>query len=154
MKLSIGADHAGFALKEKLKDQLRAEGHEVTDMGTNSTESVDYPDFAEKVADQVISGEVERGILVCSSGVGMSIAANKINGIRAALGVNEVEVGFVRRHNDANILAIGANFTQPDLAEKLVEVFLHTEFEGGRHARRVAKIAALEEAQQEHHPKG
>jgi ribose 5-phosphate isomerase B len=154
MKLSIGADHAGFVLKEKLKDQLRAEGHEVTDMGTNSSDSVDYPDFAEKVAGQIISGEVERGILVCSSGVGMSIAANKINGIRAALGVNEVEVGFVRRHNDANILAIGANFTQPELAEKLVEVFLHTEFEGGRHARRVAKIKALEQAQPDHHPKG
>lgn len=150
MKLAIGADHAGFVLKDKIRDQLRAQGHEVVDFGTTSTESVDYPDFAEKVADSIVSGEVERGILVCSSGVGMSIAANKINGIRAALGVNEVEVGFVRRHNDANILAIGANFTQEPLAEKLVEVFLHTDFEGGRHARRVAKIQALEESQKGH----
>lgn len=147
MKIAIGADHAGFLLKEKLRDELRAEGHEVVDAGTTSTESVDYPDFAEKVSEQVVSGAVEKGILVCSSGVGMSIAANKINGIRAALGTSEDEVGYVRRHNDANILAIGANYTDESTARKMTEVFLRTAFEGGRHARRVAKIEALEKSQ-------
>ena len=102
MKIAIGADHAGFLLKQKLRDELIAEGHEVMDAGTTSTESVDYPDFAAKVAGQVVSGAVDKGILVCASGVGMSIAANKFNGIRAALGTSEDEVGYVRRHNDAN----------------------------------------------------
>ena len=147
MKIAIGADHAGFLLKQKLRDELIAEGHEVMDAGTTSTESVDYPDFAAKVADQVVSGAVDKGILVCSSGVGMSIAANKFNGIRAALGTNEDEVGYVRRHNDANILAIGANYTDEATARKITEVFLNTEFEGGRHARRVAKIQAIEDSQ-------
>jgi ribose 5-phosphate isomerase B len=147
MKIAIGADHAGFLLKDKLRDDLRAAGHEVTDFGTVSTESVDYPDFAEKVAANVVAGEVDKGILVCSSGVGMSIAANKINGVRAALGTNADEVSYTRRHNDANILALGANYTDAATAGELVDVFLKTEFEGGRHARRIAKIEALEKAQ-------
>lgn len=147
MKIAIGADHAGFALKEKLRDRLKAQGHEVSDFGTTSTDSVDYPDFAEKVSSAVVHGEAEKGILVCSSGVGMSIAANKINGIRAALGTSEEEVGYVRRHNDANILAIGAKYTEEDLAGKLSDVFLSSEFEGGRHARRLEKIEKLEAAQ-------
>ena len=147
MKIAIGADHAGFLLKQKLRDELIAEGHEVMDAGTTSTESVDYPDFAAKVADQVVSGAADKGILVCASGVGMSIAANKFNGIRAALGTSEDEVGYVRRHNDANILAIGANYTDEATARKITEVFLNTEFEGGRHARRVAKIQAIEDSQ-------
>ncbi len=147
MKIAIGADHAGFLLKEKLRDKLRAEGHEVTDVGTNSTDSVDYPDFAEKVSDQVASGLVDKGILVCFSGVGMSIAANKVNGVRAALGTSPEEVSYVRRHNDANILTIGANFTEEAVADKMTDVFLTTEFEGGRHARRVGKIGAIEEHQ-------
>lgn len=149
MKIAIGADHAGFLLKDKLRDQLRAAGHEVLDLGTDSPESVDYPDFAAAVSHKVSSGAVDRGILVCSSGVGMSIAANKIAGIRAALGTHEEEVGYVRRHNDANILALGAKYTDEPTAERLTEVFLNTEFEGGRHARRVAKIAALEKAEQD-----
>lgn len=150
MKIAIGADHAGFLLKQKLRDELIAEGHEVLDAGTTGTESVDYPDFAEIVAGQVVSGAVEKGILVCSSGVGMSIAANKFNGIRAALGTSEDEVGYVRRHNDANVLAIGANFTGEDTARKMIEVFLNTQFEGGRHARRLAKIQAIEDSQKGH----
>ncbi|MDX2267939.1 MAG: ribose 5-phosphate isomerase B [Bryobacter sp.] len=147
MRIAIGSDHAGFLLKERLRDRLRAQGYEVEDVGTTSTDSVDYPDFAEKVSEAVVEGKAEKGILVCSSGVGMSIAANKINGIRAALGTSEEEVGYVRRHNDANILAIGAKYTEAEVAEKMSDVFLNTEFEGGRHARRVEKIRLLEEAQ-------
>lgn len=144
MNISIGADHAGFHLKDELRDALRAEGHQVVDYGTNGPESVDYPDFAAKVAGDVASGAAARGILVCSSGVGMSIAANKFRGVRAALGVNEDEVSLTRQHNNANVLAIGAKFTEPALAKRLVDTFLSTEFEGGRHERRVAKLEALE----------
>ena len=147
MKIAIGSDHAGFVLKEQLRDKLRAEGHDVTDFGTTSTESTDYPDYAAAVGHAVRDGAFEKGVLVCSSGVGMSIAANKIKGIRAALGTNPDEVSFVRRHNDANVLAIGANYTAPALAEELVEVFLSTGFEGGRHARRVEKIRILEQTE-------
>jgi ribose 5-phosphate isomerase B len=147
MKIALGSDHAGFLLKEQLRERLKSQGHEVVDFGTTSTESVDYPDFAEKVGGAVSSGEAERGILVCASGVGMSIAANKIHGIRAALGTSEEEVSYVRRHNDANILAIGAKYTKPALAEAISDVFLHTEFEGGRHARRIEKINKLEASQ-------
>ncbi|MEO8660477.1 MAG: ribose 5-phosphate isomerase B [Bryobacteraceae bacterium] len=144
MKIAIGADHAGFSLKERLRERLQQRGHQVVDVGTSSPESADYPDFAEKVASQVAGGLAERGILVCSTGVGMSIAANKVPGIRAALAVNPEEVALVRSHNDANILAVGAKFTAEQDANEMVDVFLKTPFEGGRHARRVAKIAALE----------
>ena len=147
MKIAIGSDHAGYVLKERLRDRLRAQGHEVLDCGANSTESVDYPDFAEKVGAAVSHGQADKGILVCSSGVGMSIAANKINGVRAALGTTEDEVSYVRRHNDANVLALGAKYTEAALAEKLSDIFLSTDFEGGRHARRVEKIKQLEESQ-------
>ncbi|MEZ5402756.1 MAG: ribose 5-phosphate isomerase B [Bryobacteraceae bacterium] len=145
MKIAIGADHAGFALKEKLRDKLVAEGHEVRDVGTNGPESTDYPDYAAKVGQDVASGAAERGILVCSSGVGMSIAANKIPGIRAALGTREDEVRLTRSHNDANVLTIGSTFTPEADARRFVDAFLTTEFEGGRHARRVGKITKLEE---------
>ena len=144
MKIAIGADHAGFVLKQSLAERLRQQGHQVEDLGTNGTESVDYPDFAVAVAHKVSDGQVDRGILVCSSGVGMSIAANKARGVRAALGVSVEEVDVVRRHNNANVLAIGANFTAPPLAEAMVEKFLTTGFDGGRHERRVEKIAAIE----------
>lgn len=145
MRIAIASDHAGFALKSQLCDRLRRDGHEVLDYGTDSTEPCDYPDFAAKVADSVASGNSEKGILVCYTGVGMSIAANKVPGIRAALGTCPEEVQLAREHNDANVLTLGAKFiTEPD-AEKLVDVFLNTEFEGGgRHARRIAKITALE----------
>jgi ribose 5-phosphate isomerase B len=150
MKIAIAADHAGFSLKGILRDALRAEGHQVTDYGTDSDESTDYPDYASAVAHSVAEGGAERGILVCSSGVGMSIAANKINGIRAALGTNPEEVAVTRQHNDANVLTLGARFTSPEEASKLVSVFLNTNFDGGaRHVRRIAKIAELERLAQE-----
>src|SRR5712691_110305 len=140
MKIAIGADHAGFALKDQLRDELRGAGHEVTDLGTNSPESTDYPDYAAAVGHAVAQGQAERGILVCASGVGMSIAANKVHGIRAALGTNPEEVSLVRHHNDANVLTLGARFVEMPAAAELVRIFLETPFDGGRHQRRVDKI--------------
>ena len=148
MRIAIAADHAGFALKEKLRDSLRERGYEIVDLGTASGDSTDYPDYAGAVARKVAEGSSERGLLVCSTGVGMSIAANKIPGIRAALGTNPEEVRLTRAHNDANVLALGAKFIDPKSAEELVDIFLNTEFEGGRHARRIAKITELEHAAQ------
>lgn len=144
MKIAIGADHAGFALKDQVRDALRRAGYEVVDVGTDSPESTDYPDYAGAVAHDVVSGAADRGILVCSTGVGMSIAANKVDGIRAAIAFNVDEVRLTRAHNDANIITIGARYTGPDAANEMVRVFLETPFEGGRHARRVGKIAQLE----------
>jgi len=144
MNISVGADHAGFALKEHIREVLTKAGHEVSDLGTHSTESTDYPDYAAAVGRAVANGTAERGILVCGSGVGMSIAANKINGIRAALGTNPEEVAFTRHHNNANILTLGARFTEVALADELVRIFLETGFDGGRHERRVDKISQLE----------
>jgi ribose 5-phosphate isomerase B len=144
MKIAIGADHAGYALKDQVRDALRQAGHEVIDLGTNSAESTDYPDYAGAVAIGVVSGAADRGILVCSTGVGMSIAANKIDGIRAAIAFNADEVRLTRAHNDANVITIGARYTDPEAAHEMVRIFLDTPFEGGRHARRVGKIAQLE----------
>lgn len=150
MKIAIGADHAGFELKNQLGEVLRQSGHEVCDFGTNSAEATDYPDYAVRVAKAVASGAAERGVLVCGTGVGMSIAANKVRGVRAALGVSPEEVRLTRAHNNANVLTLGARFTDPAVARELLRVFLDTPFEdsgndGGRHARRVAKISQLEE---------
>jgi ribose 5-phosphate isomerase B len=145
MKIGIGADHAGFELKNQLGDVLRQSGHEVCDFGTNSAESTDYPDYAIRVAKAVKSGAVERGVLVCGSGAGMSIAANKVRGVRAAVGVDPEQVRLTRAHNDSNVLALGARFIQPMKARELVQAFLETPFDGGRHERRVAKISHLEE---------
>ena len=147
MKIAIGADHAGFELKNQLGEVLRQTGHEVCDFGTHSAESTDYPDYAVRVAKAVASRSVERGLLVCGSGVGMSIAANKVRGVRAALGVSVEEVRGTRGHNDANVLTLGARFTDPALAQQLMQAFIETPFDGGRHARRVAKIAQLEHEQ-------
>jgi len=144
MKIAIGADHAGFELKNQLGEVLRQTGHEVCDFGTNSAESTDYPDYAERVAQAVASGAAERGVLVCGSGVGMSIAANKVRGIRAVLGVSPEEVRLTRAHNNANILTLGARFTNPAAARELLRVFLEVQFEGGRHQRRVDKISQME----------
>ena len=144
MKISIGADHAGFALKQQLRQRLTAEGHEVVDYGTDSSESVDYPDFAQPVSRDVAGGRADRGILVCSTGIGMAIAANKVHGVRAAPGQSDDEVKFTREHNDANVLTLGAKYMDDERAMHLIEIFLNTEFVGGRHARRVAKIAQLE----------
>lgn len=144
MKISIGADHAGFALKEHLKRKIAQLGHEVTDRGTTGLESTDYPDYALPVAHDVAEGRAERGVLVCSTGIGMSITANKVPGIRAGLVGNEDAARLTRQHNDANVLVLGARYTSEAEAGRLAEIFLTTEFEGGRHARRVGKIAAAE----------
>ena len=144
MKISIGADHAGFQLKESLRRKLLAAGHEVTDRGADSEQSCDYPVYAAAVGRDVAGGAFERGILVCGTGVGMSIAANKIDGVRAALGITAEEVRLTREHNDANVLTLGARMIDSPTAEQLVDAFLETAFLGGRHARRVALIAELE----------
>jgi ribose 5-phosphate isomerase B len=144
MRIAIGADHAGFVLKQHLRRSLEEKGHEVIDEGTYSEESCDYPDYANAVARDVAAGKAGRGVLVCSTGVGMSIAANKIPGIRAALGTNIDEVRLVRSHNDANVLTLGAKYLDGAAADSLVDVFLAAEFDGGRHARRLAKISAIE----------
>jgi len=144
MKIAIGADHAGFSLKEKLRRRLASEGHEVVDFGTNSAESCDYPDFAQAVGREVGQGRTDRGILVCSTGIGMAMAANKVAGVRAAPAESEDEVRLTREHNDANVLTLGARYLDEARAGTLVDIFLKTEFSGGRHARRVAKIAQLE----------
>ena len=143
-KLAIGSDHAGFGMKEDLRKMLTELGYEVDDKGTYDTSSCDYPDFAAKVARAVAAKEVEAGILVCSTGIGISIAANKIHGIRAALVHHAYEAEMTRRHNDANIICFGANITGPAIAREAVLTFLKTDFEGGRHQRRVDKITALE----------
>jgi len=146
MKIAIAADHAGFALKEKIRQRLAAEGHELFDFGTDSAESCDYPDFAQPVAGQVARKQVDRGILVCSTGIGMAIAANKIGGVRAAPAQSEDEVRLTREHNDANVLTLGARYLDEEQAARLVEIFLDTQFQGGRHARRLSKIEQLEQA--------
>lgn len=144
MRIAIGADHAGLDLKAHIRDKLARGGHQVVDHGTHAAASSDYPDYAVLVARAVAAGLADRGILVCSTGVGMSIAANKVQGVRAALGTSVEEVELVRGHNDANVLTFGAKYTRPEEADAMVDAFLATEFEGGRHARRLAKIAALE----------
>lgn len=144
MRISIGSDHAGFELKSKIKEYLACD-HEVSDQGVFSAESVDYPDFAEAVAREVVSGNVERGILVCGTGIGMSIAANKVPGIRAALCHDRETARLSREHNDANILALGGRTTDPQLALRMVQDWLETEFNGTRHARRLEKIRRIEE---------
>ena len=144
MKIAIGADHAGFSLKEKLRTRLAGEGHEVVDYGPTTDASCDYPDFAQPVAREVGAGRTDRGILVCSTGIGMAIAANKVDGVRAAPAQSVDEVHLTREHNDANVLTIGARYLDEERALELVHEFLTTEFAGGRHARRVAKIAQLE----------
>ena len=143
-KIVIGSDHAGFEDKEKIKRQLEQLGVEYEDVGTNSSESVDYPIFAGKVAEKVSKGEAEQGILVCGSGNGMQIAANKFRGVRAALAWNEETARLARQHNDANVLSVPARMISPEEVAKVVESFLAAEFEGGRHARRVEEISKLE----------
>lgn len=140
MKISLGCDHGGYALKEHIKAYLESKGHEVTDCGTYSTDSCDYPIFGEAAARKVQSGECERGIVICTTGIGISIAANKVKGIRCALCGDSYSAEMTRRHNDANVLAMGAGIIGPNLAKKITEVFLTTEFEGGRHARRVGLL--------------
>ncbi len=144
MKISMGCDHGGYLLKEHVKKYLTDKGHEIVDCGCNSLDSCDYPEFGGAAARAVASGQCERGIVICTSGIGISISANKIKGIRCALCSEPLSAEMTRRHNNANMLAMGAGMTGPNMAERLVDVFLTTEFEGGRHQRRVDGIAALE----------
>ena len=145
MKVAIGSDHAGFEAKEKLKKLVDGLGHELADMGTDSEESCDYPDYAKAVAQSVANGESDCGILVCGTGIGMSMAANKVRGIRAAKVCSEYESQMSRRHNDANVLCVGARSLDYETQIKpIVQAWFATEFEGGRHQRRVDKIMAVE----------
>ena len=146
MRIAVGADHAGRELKDHLARQLEEEGHEVVDLGTDSSASVDYPDYARKVAAEVAAGGAERGVLVCGTGVGVAIAANKVRGVRAANCNDLYTAQMSRAHNDANVLTLGARVVGSGVAEEIVRVFLGTPFEAGRHARRVDKIKALEAA--------
>lgn len=143
-KIVIGADHAGFEDKEKIKRQLDELGIEYEDVGTNSTESVDYPIYAAKVAEKVSRGESEQGILVCGSGNGMQIAANKFRGVRAALAWNEETARLARQHNDANVLSVPARMISPEEVSKIVKSWLDAKFQGGRHERRVEEISEFE----------
>ena len=142
-KISIGCDHGATTLKDALVKSL-GNDFEITDEGTFGTESVDYPDFAKKVCDSVKDGKADFGILLCTTGIGMSIAANKVRGIRAALCHNEDCAKFSRLHNNANVICMGAKYVPAELAEKMVKIFAETEFEGGRHQRRVGKFMDFE----------
>lgn len=144
MKIAIGCDHGGYLLKQDILIWLEEHDIDVEDVGCFSTESVDYPIYGEKVARLVASGACEKGIVICTTGIGISIAANKVQGIRCAHCADSLEAEMTRRHNDANMLAIGAGFTGKNLAERMVEVFLSTDFEGGRHERRVNKLNAIQ----------
>jgi ribose 5-phosphate isomerase B len=144
MKIALGADHAGFELKEKIEKYLIAKGITVDDRGTNSSESVDYPDYARLVAEEVANKRADRGILLCGTGIGMSIAANKVPGIRAANAHNESEAQIIREHNDSNVLTLGGRVLDESTAFKIIDLWLSTPFAGGRHARRVEKIGEIE----------
>ncbi|MGQ0542545.1 MAG: ribose 5-phosphate isomerase B [Blastocatellia bacterium] len=144
-KIALAADHAGFEGKEKIKATLDEIGVEYDDMGTNSADSVDYPDYARKVAEAVSKGEYEQGLLVCGSGTGMAIAANKVKGVRAAVAWNEDIARLARAHNDANVLSLPARFSSDEEMKKIVKAFFTSDFEGGRHERRVEKILDIEE---------
>ncbi len=144
MKISIASDHGGFDLKEDLREWLTGQGHEVVDFGCHGKESCDYPDFAGPAARAAASGECERGIVICTTGIGVSMTANKVKGVRCALCGDPWSAEMTRRHNDANVLAIGAGVTGPLLARQIVTAFLTHEFEGGRHQRRVDKVMSTE----------
>jgi len=144
MKIGIGSDHAGFDMKNFLKEELEKEGYKIIDYGTNIKKSVDYPDFASKVAEGIIKKEIEKGILICGTGIGMSIAANKFKGIRAARCCTIYDAVLARQHNDANILTLGARLTGNHLALEICKTFLEAPFLKGRHLRRVNKIKKIE----------
>lgn len=144
-RIAIGADHAGFDLKEKVRRYLASLGYEVEDHGTNSTESVDYPDYAERVAVRVAAKEVGFGVLVCGTGIGVAMAANKVPGVRAAPCSDTISARLAREHNDANVLALAGRLLDEATARKVIDTWLATTFAGGRHQRRVDKIAAIGE---------
>lgn len=145
MKIAVASDHAGFELKSQIASALTAAGHELIDFGTDSDESVDYPDFAEPAARAVAEGKAERGVLVCGSGVGVAIVANKVDGVRAVHAHDAEEAAMSRHHNDANVIALGQRSGELGDPVEIVNRFLETEFDGGRHERRVEKIGDVEE---------
>ena len=145
MRIALGADHAGISLKAEIRKLHYERGIAYTDFVTETTDSVDYPDFADRVSQAVAKGDFDRGLLFCGSGIGMAIAANKVPGIRAASVVDDTSARLSREHNDANVLALGERLTPPDVARRLVNTFLDTPFGGGRHQRRVDKISALDQ---------
>ena len=147
--VALGADHAGFPLKEDLKAWLIARGHDVVDVGTQSTDSVDYPDFAVGVAGAITGGKAVCGVLVCGTGIGMAMAANKVPGVRAAACSDAVSARMSREHTDANVLALGARITAREAAIEILEIWLGAKFAGDRHARRVEKIAALDRVREQ-----
>jgi ribose 5-phosphate isomerase B len=147
MKIAIGSDHRGFEVKQRIITVLQQLGHEVLDVGPHRRESVDYPDFAFQVATAVGEGRVDRGILICGTGIGMCIAANKVKGVRAAPCHDSITAEMSRRHNDANVLCLSADLLGEELIERMVRIWLETEFEAGRHARRVEKILRFEQGQ-------
>ncbi|MBZ2174933.1 ribose 5-phosphate isomerase B [Schnuerera sp. xch1] len=144
MKIGIGSDHGGYELKEYIKEYLYEEGIDYVDFGTNSLDSVDYPDYGEKLSRAVVSGEVDRGIAICGTGIGISIACNKVKGIRCALCENIYSARMSVEHNNANILALGGRVIGKDLAIEIVSTWLDSKFQGGRHERRVNKISSIE----------
>lgn len=145
MKVAVGSDHRGFVVKRKIVELLQKLGHDVRDLGASSLEAVDYPDFAVQVAVAVSEGQVDRGILVCGTGIGMSIAANKVRGVRAAPCHDDITAELSRRHNDANVLCLSADLLGERLIDRMIQIWLTTEFEGGRHARRIEKIKKIED---------
>ena len=144
MKIAIASDHGGFELKDILVAYLTEKGHTVNNLGTNSADSVDYPDYAKLCCDKVVAKEVDFGILVCGTGVGISIAANKIDGIRCGLCPSKEIAALIKQHNNANVIALGGRFTSPKDAKDIVDSYMEAQFEGGRHQQRVDKIMALE----------
>lgn len=144
MKIGIASDHRGYQMKSRLVELARSLGNDVRDFGPESTESVDYPDYASRVASSVASGEVDRGVLICGTGIGMCIAANKFSGVRAANCNDSVTAEFSRLHNDANVVCLSADQLSDQLADQILQIWLSTEFEAGRHARRLKKIADIE----------
>ncbi|WP_138160552.1 ribose 5-phosphate isomerase B [Peptoniphilus catoniae] len=145
MKIGFGSDHAGYELKEILKEYLSEKGYDCVDYGTNSKERVDYPDYGKLVGEKVAQGEVDKGVLVCGTGVGISIAANKVKGIRACVCSEPYSAMMSVRHNKANIISVGARVVGEDLAKMIIDAFFSAEFEGGRHEKRVEKICSIED---------
>lgn len=144
MKIILGADHGGYELKNSISEWLKTQGHEIKDIGAFSSESVDYPDYSKIVGEEVVKGNFDRGVLVCGSGVGISIAANKVKGVRAVLCHDVVIARLSREHNDTNIIAMGGRFIAKELAYEILNVWINTEFSGGRHSKRIEKISLLE----------
>ncbi len=147
MRIHLGADHAGFPLKEHVRQTLAALGHDVTDVGTHAEESVDYPDYARMVGEAVAGGDADAGVLVCGTGLGMAIAANKVPGVRAVSVYDPEMARMARMHNNANVIALPGRYITPALADEVLEVFLTTGFEGGRHQRRIDKIGEIEQSE-------